>query len=81
MPNHLQHETSPYLLQHADNPVDWYPWSEEAFRRAEALMEGCSRVLCPVADFGEMNEGNRTLRDMARQVGKLEAWAGEGCIV
>ena len=34
MPNHLQHETSPYLLQHADNPVDWYPWSEEAFRRA-----------------------------------------------
>lgn len=36
MPNHLQHETSPYLLQHAENPVDWYPWGEEAFRRAEA---------------------------------------------
>ncbi|WP_297870804.1 thioredoxin domain-containing protein [uncultured Oscillibacter sp.] len=34
MPNHLQHETSPYLLQHAENPVDWYPWSEEAFQRA-----------------------------------------------
>lgn len=34
MPNHLQHETSPYLLQHAENPVDWYPWGEEAFRRA-----------------------------------------------
>ena len=31
MPNHLQHETSPYLLQHAENPVDWYPWGEEAF--------------------------------------------------
>lgn len=28
--NHLQHETSPYLLQHADNPVEWYPWCEEA---------------------------------------------------
>jgi uncharacterized protein YyaL (SSP411 family) len=32
--NHLVHETSPYLLQHAHNPVDWYPWSEEALRRA-----------------------------------------------
>ena len=34
MPNHLKNETSPYLLQHAENPVDWYPWGEEAFRRA-----------------------------------------------
>lgn len=34
MSNHLRHETSPYLLQHAENPVDWYPWGEEAFRRA-----------------------------------------------
>ena len=32
--NRLQHETSPYLLQHADNPVDWYPWGEEAFAAA-----------------------------------------------
>ena len=32
--NRLAHETSPYLLQHADNPVDWYPWGEEAFARA-----------------------------------------------
>ncbi|HET9713335.1 MAG TPA: thioredoxin domain-containing protein, partial [Pyrinomonadaceae bacterium] len=36
MPNQLIHETSPYLLQHADNPVDWYPWSEEAFEKARA---------------------------------------------
>ena len=35
MANHLQNETSPYLLQHAENPVDWYPWGEEAFRRAK----------------------------------------------
>jgi uncharacterized protein len=35
MMNRLQHETSPYLLQHADNPVDWYPWGEEAFERAK----------------------------------------------
>jgi uncharacterized protein YyaL (SSP411 family) len=36
MPNRLASETSPYLLQHADNPVDWYPWGEEAFARARA---------------------------------------------
>src|SRR4051794_9608810 len=32
--NRLIHSTSPYLLQHAHNPVDWYPWGEEAFRKA-----------------------------------------------
>jgi uncharacterized protein YyaL (SSP411 family) len=35
-PNRLIHESSPYLLQHAYNPVDWYPWGEEAFARARA---------------------------------------------
>ena len=35
MPNRLIDETSPYLLQHAHNPVDWYPWGEEALERAE----------------------------------------------
>lgn len=35
MTNRLAHETSPYLLQHADNPVDWYPWGEEALRKAK----------------------------------------------
>ncbi len=34
MSNRLKQETSPYLLQHAENPVDWYPWCEEAFERA-----------------------------------------------
>ena len=34
--NRLVHETSPYLLQHADNPVDWYPWGPEAFAKAKA---------------------------------------------
>jgi uncharacterized protein YyaL (SSP411 family) len=33
-PNRLIHEKSPYLLQHAYNPVDWYPWSDEAFEKA-----------------------------------------------
>ena len=36
MSNHLKHETSPYLLQHAENPVDWYPWGQEAFSKARA---------------------------------------------
>lgn len=35
-PNRLIHEKSPYLLQHAYNPVDWYPWGEEAFAKARA---------------------------------------------
>ncbi|NEW72286.1 thioredoxin domain-containing protein [Streptomyces rhizosphaericus] len=34
MPNRLAHETSPYLLQHAENPVAWWPWSDEAFEEA-----------------------------------------------
>jgi uncharacterized protein YyaL (SSP411 family) len=36
MPNRLAQETSPYLLQHANNPVDWYPWGSEALERARA---------------------------------------------
>ncbi len=36
MPNRLARETSPYLAQHAENPVDWYPWGDEALSRARA---------------------------------------------
>src|SRR5215212_12210822 len=36
MTNRLANETSPYLLQHAHNPVDWYPWGEEAWAKARA---------------------------------------------
>lgn len=35
MGNHLREESSPYLLQHSENPVDWYPWCSEAFKKAE----------------------------------------------
>ena len=35
MPNRLQHEKSEYLLQHKDNPVDWYPWGDDAFKKAK----------------------------------------------
>ncbi|MBI5576360.1 MAG: thioredoxin domain-containing protein, partial [Deltaproteobacteria bacterium] len=34
--NRLALETSPYLLKHADNPVDWYPWGKEAFAKAKS---------------------------------------------
>ncbi len=37
MPNHLAGQTSPYLLQHVNNPVDWYPWGEAAHQRARTL--------------------------------------------
>ena len=36
MPNRLANETSPYLLQHQNNPVDWYPWGDEAFEIARS---------------------------------------------
>ncbi|MBU2376974.1 MAG: thioredoxin domain-containing protein, partial [Bacteroidetes bacterium] len=35
MANRLQHSSSPYLLQHAQNPVDWYPWGKEALDKAK----------------------------------------------
>jgi uncharacterized protein YyaL (SSP411 family) len=36
VPNRLINEKSPYLLQHAYNPVDWYPWNNEAFVKAKS---------------------------------------------
>lgn len=36
MPNRLQHESSPYLKQHQNNPVDWFPWGKEALQKAES---------------------------------------------
>ena len=36
MSNRLANEASPYLLQHADNPVDWHPWGKEALQKANA---------------------------------------------
>ena len=36
-PNRLVHEKSPYLLQHVYNPVNWFPWSDEAFDKARTV--------------------------------------------
>ena len=46
MPNRLALESSPYLLQHANNPVDWYPWADEALQRAGRAE---NRSSCPLA--------------------------------
>jgi uncharacterized protein YyaL (SSP411 family) len=49
-PNHLIHETSPYLLQHAFNPVDWYPWGDAAFEKArledKPILLSCGYSAC-----------------------------------
>ena len=44
MSNRLANETSPYLLQHAENPVDWYPWGEEALRPCQGRAEADPRL-------------------------------------
>ena len=54
------------------------PIGEEAFQQAVSVMERCQRVLCPVAEFGEMNEKNRLLRELAGEAGKLEGQFHEG---
>lgn len=38
-PNLLQYESSPYLLQHANNPVHWHPWNEDTLRKAQRLQK------------------------------------------
>ena len=42
--NRLERETRPYLLQHAFNPVDWYPWGDEAFAKARSETSRYSRA-------------------------------------
>lgn len=54
-PNRLIHEKSPYLLQHAYNPVDRYPWGGEAFAKARAEEKNpCSLVSAIVRAIGAM---------------------------
>jgi len=42
--NHLKDEKSPYLIQHSQNPVDWYPWGDEAFKKANGLIRDLNRI-------------------------------------
>ena len=59
--NRLAGATSPYLLQHADNPVDWYPWGDEAFARARAEDR-------PILALGRLQRVPLVPRDGARVV-------------
>ena len=49
MANKLINEQSPYLLQHAHNPVDWYPWCDEAFEKAKATITANKPLLDTIA--------------------------------
>ena len=59
--NRLAQERSPYLRQHAANPVDWYPWGSDAFERnmTLGLMENEARTLHQIEDALEQMEGGR----------------------
>jgi len=59
--NRLIKEKSPYLLQHAYNPVDWYPWGEEAFARAKTedkpIFLSIGYSTCHWCHVGQINHG------------------------
>ena len=48
------------------------PIGEAAFRQAAEVMQGCRRVVCPLTEFGPLNEENRRLRQLAQEAGTLE---------
>jgi uncharacterized protein len=68
--NRLADETSPYLLQHADNPVDWHPWDEEALelararRQADPAVHRLLRLSLVPRDGARVLRGRRTSRRM-----------------
>ena len=67
MPNRLAQETSPYLQQHADNPVDWYPWGDEALARARdedrPILLSVGYSACPLVP----RDGARVVRGPAHR--------------
>ena len=77
MYNHLKNQTSPYLLQHADNPVHWYPWCKEAFEKAKKeekpifLSIGCNVFVCPSRLRGVTDKGNHRIKGQNR-IGEIK---------
>ena len=60
----LAGQTSPYLRQHADNPVDWFPWGTEAFTRPRELMDNAapradSLAACALVGLGALGSKDR----------------------
>ncbi len=60
------------LAAHVISEKPFRPIGEDAFRAAAERMKRCQRVICPLSDFGPMNEKNRLLRQMAEEAGKLD---------
>ena len=59
--NRLINETSPYLLLHAHNPVDWFPWGAEAFAKAKRKTNWCFFPLATVPATGVMSWNGKSL--------------------
>ena len=91
MPNHLASESSPYLLQHQDNPVDWHPWGEEALAKASGrtpplivvnlgrttyLDSTALRVLTSVFKRVREREGEMAIAEVQPKIAKLFTLTG-----
>jgi hypothetical protein len=71
--NRLATESSPYLLQHAHNPVDWYPWGEAAFTAARQANKPAEvRVLPAIDTVGLTRDDVPALRDRVRELIRAE---------
>ncbi len=86
MANRLKSATSPYLLQHADNPVDWWPWSDEAFaearRRDVPVMLSVGYAACHwCLRHGTLEsafEDKETAAMVNEAAGRDQGWTGGG---
>ena len=77
MANRLAQTTSPYLLQHADNPVDWWPWPPEAFDEARrrgvpVLSRRCAHVSDDHALPAELDQSSRS---EVKTITRVETWS------
>ena len=78
--NRLANETSPYLRQHADNPVDWYPWGEEALQAARSAIDAPAESYTPLAGSLKTLESNLESEESRRKpfprtsTGRRSAW-------
>ena len=78
MSNRLINESSPYLRQHGENPVDWYPWGEEAFQKAKAEDKPIAIILDTVKGKG-VTAVEETMANHSMKVGPevFDGWLAE----
>ncbi len=70
--NDVDYPVAKALAAQVISELPFRPIGEEAFGQAKAILETCNQVLCPLTEFGPMNEPNRALLDLARQNGTLK---------